>query len=90
MCVFCLKNYSSHNDSDKDMIISIIAKPNKKDEKVEKLGENEFGVFVKTAAKEGKANERILEILAEYFSVSKSQIKFISGLKSKKKIIEIN
>jgi uncharacterized protein (TIGR00251 family) len=71
------------------MKISIIAKPNRKEEKIEKTDENEFKVFVKAPAKKGKANERILEVLAEYFGISKSQIKIISGLKSKNKIIEI-
>jgi len=72
------------------MKISIIAKPNKKEEKVEKIDENEFKVFVKAAAKEGRANERISEVLAEYFGVAKSDINIVSGLNSKHKIIEID
>jgi len=72
------------------MKISIIAKPNKKEEKIEEIGENEFRVFVKATAKKGKANRAVIKILAEYFNVAKSDINIISGLNSKHKIIEIN
>jgi uncharacterized protein len=37
----------------------------------------------------GEANRELIKKLAKYFRVSASQIKIISGLKSKKKIIEI-
>ncbi len=72
------------------MKISIIAKPNRKEEKVEKIDENEFRVFVKATAKEGKANQAVIKILAEYFNVAKSDINIISGLNSKHKIIKID
>ncbi|MDP8233516.1 MAG: DUF167 domain-containing protein [Candidatus Saelkia tenebricola] len=39
---------------------------------------------------EGKANKRLIEILAEYFLVPKSKIKIIKGERSKNKIIQVD
>ncbi len=70
------------------MKIQVKVIPNSKQAKVEK---NETGLRVKVnaPAKEGKANKRLVEILAKYFSRPKSSIKIIRGLNSKKKLIEI-
>jgi len=38
---------------------------------------------------DGEANEACLKFLAEYFHVSRKQVRIASGLKSKHKIIEI-
>lgn len=37
----------------------------------------------------GKANKSLIEFLAEYFNLKKSQISIISGKKSKDKVIKI-
>ena len=65
------------------------AKPNAKEDKIEKIDENHFVVSTKEPPVNGRANQAILRILADYFDVSPSQIKIISGLTSKNKIIEI-
>lgn len=71
------------------MKISVKVKLKAKEEKCEKIGESNFAIFVKNAPIEGRANEAVVKILAKYFGVSKSQIKIISGLKSRQKIIGI-
>lgn len=71
------------------MIIFVKAKPKAKEEKVEKLDENHFVVWVKEAPQQGKANEAIRKQLAEYFQVSSSQVILKSGFSSKNKIFEI-
>lgn len=65
-------------------------KPNSKEEKVEKIGENEFILRVKAPPKENKANEAAVDLLSEYFNVGKSRVAIIKGRKSKNKIIEIS
>ena len=65
------------------------AKPNAKEDEIEKIDENHFAVSTKEPPVNGRANQAILRILADYFDVSPSQIKIISGLTSKNKIIEI-
>lgn len=82
------------------MKIKVKVKLKAKEEKCEKIGEpphiimcggeNDFAVFVKETPIEGRANEAVIRILAKYFGVSKSQIKIVSGLKSRQKVIEIS
>lgn len=40
-------------------------------------------------AVDGKANKAVIALLADYFEVSKSQVKITGGLTSRNKIIEI-
>ena len=72
------------------MKISIKARPNSQEEKVEKISDSEFVVSVKEPPFQGRANEAIIRVLAEYFGVSKYQIKIISGYASRQKLVEIN
>lgn len=69
--------------------IKIIAKPKSRKEKVEKIDEGTFKVFVKERPERGKANEAIIRVLSEYFNSPKSKLKIVSGFKSREKIIEI-
>jgi len=66
------------------------------DQPVLDLGEKKRGELVtyKVSVKEmpvsGKANEAIIEALAEYFDTAKSNINLVSGQSLKQKIFEIN
>jgi uncharacterized protein (TIGR00251 family) len=71
-------------------IIRVKAKPNSKKEGIKKLGENFYEVRVSAPPEKGKANERIIELLAEFFKVPKKKIKLIKGEKSKEKLFEIS
>lgn len=71
------------------MKIYIKAKSNAKETKVEKMSDNQFRVWVKEPPKNGKANEAISRALADYFGVSKSLVRIISGRFSRQKIVEI-
>jgi uncharacterized protein (TIGR00251 family) len=72
------------------MKIQVKVFPNAKEAKVEKEGEGILRVKVNAPAREGKANKRLIEILAEYFSKPKSSIKIVKGLTSRNKVLEIN
>lgn len=71
------------------MKISIIVTPNSRKEEVVRISEKEFRVKVAAPAKEGKANERLYELLADYFHVPKSLIFIVSGHTSRQKAVEI-
>jgi len=60
-----------------------------KEQKIEKLSENEFVLWVKAPAREGRANAAVLELLSAYFKIPKAGIAIIKGHKSKNKIINI-
>jgi uncharacterized protein (TIGR00251 family) len=70
------------------MKIQVNVKPNSKTQEVSQEG-NSFTVKVKEPAKEGRANQAVIELLAEHFGVSKSQVRILSGLRSRNKVIEV-
>ena len=63
--------------------------PGAKEAMVEE-GKGVLRVKVDAPAREGKANKRLVEILAEHFSKPKSSLKIVKGLTSKNKMIEID
>lgn len=72
----------------KTMKIQVQIKPNSKISHVEERN----GLYiarVKSSPIENKANLELINILSEYFKISKQNIKIISGLTSKKKTISI-
>lgn len=71
------------------MRIQILVKPNSKLEKVEKIDDSNFKVYVKEPPIENKANEAVIRLISEYFRVQRSKITIIKGAKSKIKIVEI-
>lgn len=71
------------------MKISVLAKPNSKKESVEVQADGSIVVRVNAPPTEGKANERVIELLAKHFGRPKSAIQLISGPRSKKKIFQV-
>jgi len=71
------------------MKISVKARPGAKEEKIERIDETNFVVSVKEPPVQGRANAAIARVLAEYFKVSNSQVRLISGFSSRQKIFEI-
>ncbi len=71
------------------MKIFVKAKPNSREEGVEKIDDNNFIVSVKEPPVQGKANLAIRNALAVYFKVGTSSVKIISGHTSRNKIVEI-
>lgn len=47
-------------------------------------------VSVKDPPKQGKANTAVVKLLAEYFNVSKSSVRLITGESSKIKVFEVD
>ena len=72
------------------MRIQVKVIPNSKEAKVEKEGEGVLRVRVDAPTKEGKANKRLIELLAEYFSKPKSSVRIVKGLSSRNKVVEID
>jgi uncharacterized protein (TIGR00251 family) len=70
------------------MKIQVKVKPNSKTQEVSQEGNN-FTVKVKEPAREGKANQAVIGLLAEHFSVSKSRVRILSGFRSRNKVIEV-
>ena len=71
------------------MRINVKAKPNSKQEKVEKIDETHYVVSVKESPVKGKANEAIRNALAIHFKTGSSMVRIVSGNTSRNKIVEI-
>jgi uncharacterized protein (TIGR00251 family) len=67
----------------------ITVKPQSKKSEVKKISDGEYAVSVNAPAREGKANEAVIEALADYFSVPKSSIRIIRGQTGRRKLIAL-
>ena len=70
------------------MKIQVKVRPNSRIAEVTQEGDS-FTVKVKEPPREGKANEAVIRLLAEHFGVPQSQVRILSGLKSKNKVVEV-
>jgi len=70
------------------MKIQVKVKPNSKTNEVNQEADS-FVVKVKEPAKEGRANQAVARILAQHFGVPQTQVKILSGFKSKNKVVDI-
>jgi uncharacterized protein len=71
------------------MLIRVSVTPKAKKAEVTKLDEHNYEVKIDEIAREGRANARLIELLSEYFNVSKSSIRIIKGAKSRDKIVQV-
>jgi uncharacterized protein (TIGR00251 family) len=71
------------------MLIRVYVTPNAKQARVVKVSEDHFEVWVDERAVDGRANKRLLEIMAEHFKISKSKISILRGTKSRDKTVQV-
>ncbi|NPA12994.1 MAG: DUF167 domain-containing protein [Aquificae bacterium] len=71
------------------MKIQVKVKPSSKKEGIRQIEEGYLEVRVNKPPEKGKANQRVVELLAEHFGVSKSKVKLLKGETSREKLFEI-
>ncbi|MBI1857158.1 DUF167 domain-containing protein [Candidatus Saccharibacteria bacterium] len=72
------------------MKVTIRVKPgSKKGSLVQPSLTGELLVYVSEPAVEAKANRAVIDILADYYDVPKSNVKIVGGHKSRNKIVNI-
>jgi uncharacterized protein (TIGR00251 family) len=69
--------------------LNVVVKPNARKNAVETREDGSLVVYVSTPAIEGRANERLVEVLAEHFGRPRRDIVIVSGLRGKRKIVEV-
>jgi uncharacterized protein len=69
--------------------IFVKARPSAREEKVEKISETNFIVWIKKPPVKGKANKAIIKALAEYFDIAPSGVVLVAGSSSRQKVFEI-
>ena len=71
------------------MKISVKVIPNAKRQSIELMADKSLKVHLKVKPVEGKANEALIKILAEYYQVSRFSIEILQGEKGRNKLISI-
>ncbi len=71
------------------MRIEIRVKPNAKKKEVARLDDGTYSVSVTAPPVEGKANEQLVEILAEYFHKRKREVVILRGATGRRKLVDI-
>ncbi|HUL43346.1 MAG TPA: DUF167 domain-containing protein [Bacteroidota bacterium] len=69
--------------------ITIRVKPNSRRNEVEELEDGTYVVRVTSPPIEGKANEMVIEVLAEYFGRPKRSVTILRGESSRQKVVRI-
>ena len=64
-------------------------KPATKREAIEAISEGEYNVWVRAAARDGRANEAVIELLAKHFRLRKSALRIVRGEKTRRKLVQI-
>jgi uncharacterized protein (TIGR00251 family) len=68
--------------------IRVNVKPNSRTEELSQEGDSLI-VKVREPPREGKANQAVIKLLARHFGVPHSQVKILSGFRSRNKVIEV-
>ncbi len=71
------------------MKIFVKAKPSAKEEKIVKVDDTHFRVAVKEPPVNGRANAAVVVALANFFKVPKANVRIVSGVTTKEKVVEI-
>lgn len=72
------------------MRVFVKVKPNASINKIKKITESQFEVFVTAPASENKANDAAIKLLAEFFDIAPLFVNLLKGEKSKQKIFDIS
>lgn len=72
------------------MIIKVKVKPGASRNEVRKLDKGIYEVRTTAVAEKGRANEKLVELLSDFFNVPKSKIEIIKGHTNRDKQVKIN
>lgn len=72
------------------MIISVKVFPNSPKKSVIKKEDGSLEVRFSVVPEKGKANERLLDLVSEFFGVSPSRVKILKGAASRNKLLSID
>lgn len=54
------------------------------------IQDNFLKIYVSSPPEKGKANKKIIELVADFFDISKTKVQIKKGIKSKDKIIQVD
>ncbi len=71
------------------MRIYIKVIPKSSQNKIEKMEDGSYKVWVTVVPEKGKANQAVAKLLSKYFKVAKSQIEIVGGKTAREKIVDV-
>ncbi len=71
------------------MLIRVYVTPNSREARVVMVSEDYYEVWIDERAVGGRANKRLLEILAEHFKIPKSRITILKGTTKRNKFVQV-
>ena len=71
------------------MRVKVKVKPNSNKNELKEISPSFFEARVSVPPEKGRANRKIIEMLAKRFKIPKSQIDLVSGFAFKEKVFEI-
>jgi uncharacterized protein YggU (UPF0235/DUF167 family) len=71
------------------MFIKVKVKTNLKNEKIERLKDDSFAIGVKEKPERNLANNRVCEILADFFNIERNRVYIVKGHHAPNKIFFI-
>jgi uncharacterized protein YggU (UPF0235/DUF167 family) len=71
------------------MKVSVRVTPNARQERFEMTGEHEFTATIKERPERNAANTRVQRLVAAHYNVPLTNVRFLTGMRTKKKIFEI-
>jgi uncharacterized protein (TIGR00251 family) len=69
--------------------IAVTVKPNAKKPAITRISDTEYRATVNAAPQDGKANQALIELLADHFGVARSSVEILRGRSARKKLIRI-
>ncbi len=69
--------------------IKVKVKPRSSTNELKKISEDSFEARVTAVPEKGKANKKVIELIAEHFNTAKSKVKLISGESYREKIFAV-
>ncbi|MBN1379463.1 MAG: YggU family protein [Gammaproteobacteria bacterium] len=72
-----------------NLILNVYVQPNSRMEGYDGLHDQQIKLRISSPATEGKANQRLVALLAELFAVPKRSVELLKGEKSRNKVISI-
>jgi uncharacterized protein len=72
------------------MKLNVTVKPNARKNEVTRSVDGTLVIRVSVPPIEGKANEKVIEVLSEYLHRPKRSISIVAGFKGRNKVIEVD
>jgi hypothetical protein len=71
------------------MFLKVKVFPESKKEEIVESKKDSFLVYIKEKPEQGKANERVLEILSKHLNIKKEKLRIVKGNRGRSKIISV-